>query len=147
MKDRYTMIFCSRNSNAIVNSGIAQSVTYLVNWSSILDSKYKRFHCQFIFKSENNASVITQNGFVNMNFANFKIFDGQSMSQNIGVIYPVAFNGTNTFLNSTNNDNNDFLIRFPNNNNVTININTFTGTAMTTVPHYALIMTLEGIED
>jgi len=146
-KNRYTIIFCSRNSNATINNGIAQSVTYAINWNALLDSKYKRFHCQFVFKSENNASVITQNGFVNMNFGNVKIYDGQSMSQNLGIIYPIAFNGTNTFLNSTNNDNNDFFIDFPNNTNVTVNINTFAGVAMATVPHYALIMTLEGIED
>jgi hypothetical protein len=82
-----------------------------------------------------------------MDFGNMKIYDGQAMTQNIGIIYPVAFNGTTTFLNSTNNDNNDFFISFPNNRNVTITIHTFSGADMTVVPHYALIMSLQGIEE
>jgi len=146
----YTILFSSRNSNATINNAggaIDQSVTYNVNWDALLDKKYSRFCCQFVFKSENNASVILQNGFVNMNFGTVSIFDGQSMTQNIGTIYPIAFNGTNTFLNSTNIDNNDFYINYPNNRTVTININTFSGTALTIVPHYALYLSLQGIED
>jgi hypothetical protein len=144
--NRYTFIFCSRNSNANVIT--ANSVVqYNVNWNSILNTKYKRFHCQFIFKSENSASALTSTGFVNMDFGTKKIYDGQCMTNNIGIIYPVAFNGTNTFYNSTNNDNNDFFIDFPTNNIVTININDFNGVNIANIPHYALILSLQGIED
>lgn len=144
--DSYTIIFNSRGSNATVNTANS-SVSYNVNWSAILDAKYKRFHCQFVFKSENTPNIYSTNGFVNMNFGTTKIFDGLQMTQNIGIIYPVAFNTNYTFWNSTNNDNNDFYINYPNNNNVTINLNSFSGTAIANMPNYVIILSLKGIDD
>jgi hypothetical protein len=145
--NKYNIIFSSRNSNATVNNGTAQSVTYSVNWSAILDSRYKRFKCNFVFKSEIYGGALTQTGFVNMNFGNVEIYNGESMSQNIGIVSYVPYNTTNSFISATNNDNNEFYIDFPINRNVTVNIINFSGGAFTVVQHYALIMSLEGIED
>jgi hypothetical protein len=144
--NRYTIIFCSRSSNATVLTANS-IVQYHVNWSSILDLNYKRFHCQFVFKTENSPAVLTSTGYVNMNFGTTKVYDGLGMTNNIGIIYPVAFNATNTFYNSTNNDNNDFFIYYPSNNNVTINLTDFTNTPIANMPHYCLILSLQGIND
>ena len=80
--DRYTIIFNSQGNNVTLGATNA-TATYNVNWSSILDSKYKRFHCQFVFKSLTTSDFRTDNAFVNMNFGTMKIFDGLSMTNNV----------------------------------------------------------------
>jgi len=150
MANAYQIIFCSRNSNCINNATLT-SCQYYVNWKSMLDDKFKKFRCGFIFKSENYGGLLTNNGFVNMDFGQCNIYDGQSMSHNLGIIYPVITNVTvgsqSSYYNSTNNDNFDFTINYPVNNLVTINLLTFSGAAMANMQNYTLIMHLTGIPD
>ena len=113
----------------------------------ILPKKYKKFHCQFVFKSINYAGALTDNGFVNMNIGRISVFDGLQMSTSLGIIYPVILNAGNSFYNSTNNDNNDFWIDYPVNNNITVTLNTFAGAAMGNMPHYVLMLNLIGVDD
>ena len=122
--DRYTIIFNTQGSNVILGSTNA-TATLNVNWSAILDPKYKRFHCQFVFKSLTTSDFRTDNAFVNMNFGTKKIFDGLSATDNIGIVYPVSLSTSQSFYSSTNNDNNDFYINYPTSNNVTISLNSF----------------------
>ena len=99
------------------------------------------------FKSENYAGVLSSNGFLGCQGLISNCYDGLSRTTNIGIIYPVATTATTSFYNSTNNDNNDFYINYPENNVITIILNTFAGASMANMPHYALIMNLEGVPD
>ena len=144
----YTIIFNSQGSNCsgIVNS----SLSYNVNWGAILDPKYKKFNCEFVFKSLTTTTFRTDNAFVAMNLGNTKIFDGLSMTQNIGFVYPVTLSTTQSYYSSTNNDNNNFIVGVPNNNIVTINLNTFNNSNQLGnaggMPNYVLILSMQGIE-
>ena len=157
MPEQYQVYFNSRNSNAIqdVTLGL-NKVTYLMNWNGFLPMKYKRFLCQFIFKSENyvgvNGVTLVDNGFVNLSMGNTYTFDGSTRSNNIGIIYPVvttysAGANTSSFYNSTNNDNNQFYMDYPLSNSVTITLNKFDGSIMENMPNYAIFLNLVGVSD
>jgi len=119
------------------------SIIYNVNWGAFLPKDYKRFNCQFIFKSENFNGALTDNGFANLNFgSSITTYDGTNMSYNLGIVYPVSLVGNTSFYNSTNNDNNNFFINYPNNNQVTVAMKNFNGNFMGNMPNYALICTL-----
>ena len=146
MPEAFQVVFNSQGSNVQTNTN-RNAVVYNVNWGAILPKKYKKFHCQFVFKSINYACALTDNGFVNMNIGRISVFDGLQMSTSLGIIYPVILNAGNSFYNSTNNDNNDFWIDYPVNNNITITLNTFAGAAMGNMPHYVLMLNLIGVDD
>ena len=154
MPEQYQVVFCSRGNNVINNTNL-NAVQYTVNWGAFLPKKYKRFLCQFIFKSENyatsNGTILSNNGFVNINMGSGYTFDGVSRSNNFGIIYPVVLNYSATacssFYNSTNNDNNQFYMDYPFNNQVTITLNKFDGTAMGNMQHYALYLNMVGVTD
>jgi hypothetical protein len=150
--ESFTVIFNSQGSNVIVNpGGLNTSITYMVNWSAFLPEKYKRFQCQFVFKSQNYAAALLTNvGFVNMNLGKVNIFDGSSQSQNLGMIFPVITNATAgafaSYYSANNSENNDFWITYPANQQITINLNTFAGAAMANMQPYTLMLRMEGIE-
>jgi hypothetical protein len=148
--EAFQVIFNSQGSNVLTPTTTAANrtnITYYVNWTAFLPKKYKKFHCQFVFKSLNYANNLTDNGFVNMNIGRVNVFDGQQMSTNLGIIYPVVLiANTQSYYSSTNNDNNDFWIDYPINNNVTVTLNTFAGASMSTMPHYVIMLNLIGIE-
>ena len=154
MPEQYQVVFCSRGSNAINNTNL-NAVVYSVNWGAFSPKKYKRFLCQFIFKSENyattNGTVLSNNGFVNINMGSGYTFDGVSRTNNFGIIYPVvsSFSNTNcsSFYNSTNNDNNQFYMDYPFNNQVIVSLNKFDGTAMANMQHYALYLNMVGVSE
>jgi hypothetical protein len=147
MPESFQVIFNSRGTN-VINRPDNNNVVYNVNWGAFLPRKFKKFHCQFIFKSENYNGNLTNNGFVSMNMGRCNIFDGTNLSYNLGVIYPVVLNATNSFYNSTNNDNSDFWIDYPINNFVLLKLYQFDGvTAMANMPNYVLILNLIGVDD
>jgi hypothetical protein len=147
MPESFQVIFNSRGAN-VINAGNLNAVQYNVNWGAFLPTKFKKFHCQFIFKSENFAGVLTNNGFVNLNCGRVNVYDGTSMTYNLGVIYPVVTSANSSYYNSTNNDNNDFWIDYPTNNMVTITLNQFNNaTAMANMPNYVLMMNMMGVDD
>jgi len=150
-QEAYLLILNSQGTNLASSNAVRTQITYDVNWGAILPKKYKRFHCQFVFKSQNYAGILADNGFVNINLGRMSIFDGKQQSQNIGMIYPVVSNNTAgslaSYYNSTNNDNNDFWINYPTMNQITVNLNTFAGVAMGNMPHYCIYLSLVGIPD
>jgi len=151
MAEAFQVIFNSQGSN-VLNNGNINAVVYNVNWGAFLPKKYKKFHCQFVFKSINvigaaQAAALVDNGFVSMNIGRLSVYDGLQMSTNLGIIYPVFSNANSSFYNSTNNDNNDFWIDYPINNTVTVTIKTFAGGNMAGLPHYVLMLNLIGITD
>ena len=154
MSESFLVVFNSQGSNVISNAN-RNSITYNVNWGAFLPKKFKKFHCQFVFKSANlssvNGTILTDNGFVNMTLGKVNVYDGNTMTSNLGIVYPVVLNYTaticNSFYNSTNNDNNDFWISYPATQQVTLNLNTFAGTPIGNMPHYVLYLSLIGLTD
>lgn len=170
MSESYLVVFNSQGANAVNNANI-NAVVYNVNWGSFLPKKFKKFQCQFIFKSANLLStaiaptILADNGFVNMNIGKINCNDGQGQTNNIGIVYPVleyylqgvAYGNTNPYVysnstavsyyTSTNNDNNVFWIDYPTNQQITVTLNTFAGVAMANMPHYVLYLNLMGIPD
>ena len=153
MPEAFQLIFNSQGSNVInkdANGNILNinAVVYNVNWTAFLPKKYKKFHCQFVFKSQNYGGNLTDNGFLNMNIGRVSVFDGQQMTTNLGIVYPVVLVANAiSYYSSTNNDNNDFWIDYPINNTVTLTLNTFGGTVMRNMPHYVVMLNLIGIDD
>ena len=155
MPEQYQVYFSSRASNATVGATNA-TVTFNCNWGGFLPTKYKRFLCQFIFKSENytggNGAILTDNGLVNIAMGSGYTFDGNSRSNNFGIIYPVVSQFTanipcNSYYNSTNNDNNQFYMNYPNNNLVLITLKTFAGASMANMPHWTIYLNMIGVSD
>ncbi len=146
MPESFLVLFNSQGSNVIDNTN-KNKVIYEVDWEAFLPKKFKKFHCQFVFKSMNSGTQLTNNGFVNMNLGKMNTSDGNSQTSNLGIIYPAVCNNQYYYC-STNNDNNDFWISYPTNRQVTIILNQFDNTtAMANMPHYCLYLSLIGIPD
>ncbi len=64
MPESFQVIFNSRGAN-VINAVNLNAIQYNVQWGAFLPTKFKKFHCQFFFKSENYAGVLTNNGFAN----------------------------------------------------------------------------------
>jgi hypothetical protein len=147
MPESFQVIFNSRGAN-VINAVNLNAIQYNVQWGAFLPTKFKKFHCQFIFKSENYAGVLTNNGFVTLNCGTVNVYNGISMSNNLGIIYPVVTSANSSYYNSTNNDNNDFWINYPSNNIITIILNEFDGiTPIANMPNYVLMMNLIGVDN
>jgi hypothetical protein len=146
MPESFQVIFNSRGPNVINNASL-NAVQYNVTWGAFLPTKFQKFHCQFVFKSENYNGVLVNNGFVNLNTGKMNIYmNGNSFSNNLGIIYPVVTSANSSYYNSTNNDNNDFWISYPSNNLITITLNEFDGvTPMPNMPNYVMILNLVGV--
>ena len=87
--EKFLILFNSQGGNVVNNSNL-NSVTYDVDWAAFLPSKYKKFKCNFVFKSIAQSGLITTNGIVNMNMGKQEIYDGNSPSYNIGSIIPIS---------------------------------------------------------
>lgn len=161
MPEQYQVYFSSRGSNVIDKSNL-NAVIYSVNWSNFLNPKYKRFLCQFIFKSENwqtnntgggiNTQILTSNGFMNLSGTQGYTYDGTSRSNNYGIIYSVVqeYNPTGystSYYCSTNNDNNQFYMDYPTNTNVILTLQTFSGVNMLNMPNYCMFLNMVGVDE
>ena len=144
--ESFTIIFNSRGKNVLNNTSL-NAVVYDVNWDSFLPKKYRKFYCQFVFKSENYNGNLVDNGFVNMNFGRVNMFDGYSNTNNLGMVYPVSLVANSSFYNSTNNDNNNFWMDYPTSTQVTVSLKNFAGVNMGNMPNYCLILSMVGITD
>jgi hypothetical protein len=154
MGERFLVLFNSQGTNVISNSNL-NKVIYNVNWGSFLPVKYKRFRCQFVFKSVNVVATATANGLISMDLGKMNVYDGNTQTTNLGIVYPVL-NGSTSYYSSTNNDNNDFYINYPTNQQVSIILNSFSGSNLlattgspnpSTSYHYVLYLSLEGVEE
>jgi hypothetical protein len=144
--DIYNVIFSSRGTNNL-GVGNLNNITYIVNWVNILPkNKYKKFLCNFLFKSENFAGELTDNGYLNINFGKVNCFDGISNTNNIGIIFPISYVPDSSCYHCTNNDNYSFTCDYPTSNSVVVTLNNFAGAAMGNMEHYVLIINFQGIE-
>ena len=78
MSEAYSVIFNSQGSN-VLNRVNLNAVVYNVNWGAFLPKRFKKFRCQFIFKSLNitgSTILLIDNGFVNMNICRVNVYDG-----------------------------------------------------------------------
>jgi len=144
----YRVIFNTQGKNVISKANI-NSVVYFVNWASFLPQDYKRFRCQFTFKSESYLGDLTNTGFVNMNLGRMNVYDGQTNSSNIGVIYPNYNYGTgvSSYYTANINDNCDIYCDYPSNSSVTITLKTFSGfNNMANMQDYVLTLLLIPID-
>lgn len=149
MSEAFQLILNSQGANCLdVGAVNKSSLRYSVNWGAFLPKKYKKYHCQFVFKSNNYVGVLQQNGFVNINLGHVNCFDGSAMSSNLGMIYPVVLTAVLSYYSSTNNDNNDFWISYPSNQIITVNLLQFDNvTALANVPNYTIFMNFKGVHD
>jgi hypothetical protein len=123
MGEIYQVIFNTRGSNVINNTNL-NAVQYNVNWASFLPDKYKKFRCQFAFKSVRATSALADLGYVNIDFGRGNnIYDGLTMSSNLGVIYPECLTTTTSYFTASIADNREFPFsgqtRFPTDNKKT----------------------------
>ena len=150
--ETYQVVFNSQGSNTLTPVATAinrTAITYNINWEAIIPrNKYNKFRCQFIFKSTLYAGLNNDFGFVNMNLGRVNIYDGLQQSQNLGIIYPIFANVVagqhRSYFYCTSDDNNEFVIDYPNNNMITIRLNNFNGNIMVNMPHYILTLNLTG---
>jgi hypothetical protein len=142
MSQSYSVIFNSRN--AIDNSNL-NSVSFYVNWASIIPiHKYKKYSCRVNFKSETYAGVLNAIGFINFDCGKTDIYDGTTQQNNIAIITPVVLTDALSFY-STNINDNDRFIFYPNDTLVKINLKTFSGTNISNVQNYVLTLNLEPV--
>jgi hypothetical protein len=147
MSESFQVIFNNQNPN-VINAVNINAIQYNVSWGSFLPTKYKKFNCEFVFKSECYLGNLNHLGFVNLNFGKINIYNGQVMSFNLGIIYPIVLYNNVTFYSSSNNDNNNFFIDYPTNNIITINFYRFDGvTALDNMQNYVLTLKLTGVDD
>ena len=146
MGEIYQVIFNSQGSNVINNTNL-NAVQYNVNWDAFLPKQYKKFKCQFIFKSIKIAQATSDFGFVNIDIGKVNIFDGLSMSSNLGIIQPQYFTSTNTYYSATSADNCEIYIYYPINRVPIITLKTYAGVNIANMTHYTLILNLEGIDE
>ena len=147
----FLICFNSQGNNIVSdNTTIAGRCNLLfnVNWGAFLPKKYKKFKCQFTFTSviATAPAVLTEVGFVNISTGRMNVYNGLSMTNNIGIIYPYYI-GANSLYNSTNNENNTFWMDYPLNTQVLVSLKTFTNVDMPDMPHYCLYLSLVGILD
>ena len=156
MPEQYQVIFNSRSSNAILDTTLGlNKVSYLTNWGSFLPTKYKRFLCKFILKSENYISstgdLLTEHGLVNMSMGNTYTFDNSTRSGNVGIINPVVSAFSDTFCisnyNSTNYDNNPFYMDYPLSSSVVVTLNSYDNIPLENMQHYVIILNMVGVSD
>ena len=150
MSEEYTLILNSQSttSNLISNANLYACI-YNINWQDFLPQKYQKYACKFTFQSI-PATILPANalvGQININFGKTNVFDGQSMITTIGAIYPTYLSGNILTYNGNTNNNNEFTLTYPTNNQITVNLNTLTpATALANIPNYNLILTFRPIE-
>ena len=154
--ESFQVIFTTYGSNVISKTQL-YSVIYNVNWGAILPTKYKKFKCNFVFKSTilaSTSTAFTDIGFINMNLGTTSLFDGTTMTTNLGIISPSIESGiTATGGLATNycsycataSDNNDFYINYPTTNQITVKTNNISGNTIVGMRDYVLILNLIGI--
>jgi hypothetical protein len=147
MPESFQVIFNNQSAN-VINAANINAIQYNVNWGAFLPTKFKKFNCQFVFKSECFLGDLVHLGFVNLNLGRANNFNGQSMSYNLGVIYPIVLYNDVSYYSNTTNDINDFWIDYPTNNIVTIILNRFDGvTPLDNMENYVLMLKLTAVDN
>jgi hypothetical protein len=136
--ENYTILLNSQNStNRDISSGNLNSYKYYVNWDSVLPKHYNKFEVSFCFKSIIQATAITENVILSVDFGHTNMNDQTANpSSYLGVIYPVI-NGTNYYYNANKNDNFNITISYPTNNFINVK---FTDFDLTTAVMYNYVL-------
>ena len=148
MGESFQVIFNSQSPN-VINDGDLTEVLYNINWGSFLPKKYKKFHCYHTFKSKKFTDLTNVNiGLLSINLGRVSCYNGDQMSTDLGIIYPVNLTGnlTNVGYYRSAEDPQPVIIDYPTNYQVTITLNDFTGSPLSNMQDYVCILNLVGIE-
>ena len=140
----------------VVDAADLANVKFNLTWGS-LPQKYSKFRVKINFRS--NAylpgaaapagSVLTDVGFININFGKSYVFDGSQNIGNVAMFYPVVTNTIAAFNSSyyccTTNDNGDYMIDYPQPGIFSVTLKTFAGVAVNLPQHYNLQMLFIGV--
>ncbi len=141
----------------VVNNANLNAVTYNINWNTILPHKYSKFEVSCNFRSNayipgalsTAGIVLTDVGFIGINFGKTDIFEGGSTSSNIAMIYPIVTNAiaalNYSYYSCNNNDNCNFTMDYPQSGIITVTLKTYAGAAMANMQNYNLQLSLTGI--
>ena len=140
----------------VVNNANTANVTYDMNWGS-LPTKYSKFRVTCNFRSypylpgggAPAGSVLTNVGFININFGKTYVYDGASNIGNVAMIYPVAISTEAGLCASyyccTTIDNAPFMMDYPQSGIFTVALKTFAGVPLVNTRNYNLQLQLVGI--
>jgi hypothetical protein len=130
--ENYTLLLNSQNAvNRDASSGNINSYYYYVNWDSVLPKHYSKFEVSFRLKSITQATAITNNVILSVNFGHTNMNDQTGCPTSIlGVIYPVvnnltSSNQTNFYFNANKNDNFGITISYPTTNFIHVKFTDF----------------------
>ena len=151
MSETYNITFSSRNANALIKTNLTQ-IPYTVNWKTFLPTKYKKFKCNFIFRSDNTQTALNLVSYVTMSFgAQMNCFDGTSQTNILGIVQPYSItNGaaSSYYYIAKTTDNNSFTMSYPNDNLITLYLKNVTDNAsQSNALNYVLILSMVGIPD
>lgn len=148
MGESFQVIFNSLGSNVINDDGVTK-VYYNVNWGAFLPKKYKKFHCYHTFKSQKFTALTDVDiGLLSINLGRVSCYNGDQMSTDLGIIYPVNLSGNVTGFGYYRSEENPqpVIIDYPTNYQVTITLNDFLGDPLLNMKEYVCILNLVGIE-
>jgi hypothetical protein len=149
MRESYQVIFNSQTSDIINKDNLAE-VTYNINWGSFLPKKYRKFEMHYTMKT-NHFSPISEGalGMLNINLGRMENYNGNEVSNDLGLIYPVNLSGNITGLGyyRTNIGAPPIIVNYPSNNQPTIRLNDFAGDYLSSVQNYICVLNFVGIEE
>jgi hypothetical protein len=149
MRESYQVIFNSQTSDIINKDNLAE-VTYNINWGSFLPKKYRKFEMHYTMKT-NHFSPISEGalGMLNINLGRIENYNGNEVSNDLGLIYPVNLSGNITGLGyyRTNIGAPPIIVNYPSNNQPTIRLNDFSGDYLSSVQNYICVLNFVGIEE
>ena len=149
MRESYQVIFNSVTSD-IVSKDDLTAVIYNINWGSFLPKKYRKFELHYSLKT-NYFTPLSDGelGILNINLGRMENYNGNEISYDLGMIYPVNLTGSSTNFGyyRTNIGSPPILVNYPSNNQPTIRIKDFSGDSLNAVQNYICILNFIGIEE
>jgi hypothetical protein len=144
----YTILLSSVGKNVVDRSNI-NAVKFYINWSSILPlDKYKAYSCNVKFISSYTDTLCESNvGTLSMDVGKTNVYDGVSEIKSLCVITANFLDATSFNYISSTLLNDDEIIIYPNNENITVNLKTILGTDIVSMEDYFLTLTLKPIEN
>jgi hypothetical protein len=148
MTQIYTIFLSSIGKNVVDNSNL-NSVKFYVNWSSILPlNEYKAYSCNVKFISDYTDTSYSLNlGYLSINLGKTNVFDGVSEVNNLSIITTNFLNSTYFNYISTNLLNDDDIVIYPNNENITVNLKNDLGYDIPNMENYIITLTLKPIKN
>ena len=124
-KETYTLVLNSQNATNRIGT-VKNKYQYYVNWSSFLpkpENINQKYSVKFTCTTLSTASIPDIFS-LNIDFGGSNCYDqSNSKSTFMGLMYPIGNNGTYYYIQSKYSDNGAVTIEYPNNNMITIGLN------------------------